>query len=78
MLYLVGGLAYKGISQNSLQICVFQLGLTDTIDSIYIHTHVYSIYKINKVLLYSTRNYIQNPIINHNGKENEKRVCVYN
>ena len=26
----------------------------------------------NKVLLYSTGNHIQNPVINHNGKENEK------
>ena len=26
----------------------------------------------NKVLLYSTGNYIQNPVINHNGKEYEK------
>ena len=43
MLYLVGGLAYKGISQNSLQICVFQLGLADTIHSI--HTqHMYIVY----------------------------------
>ena len=30
----------------------------------------------NKVLLYSTGNYIQNPVINHNGKEYEKE-CVY-
>ena len=27
---------------------------------------------INKVLLYSTENYIQYPLINHNGKESEK------
>ena len=26
----------------------------------------------NKVLLYSTVNYIKYPVINHNGKENEK------
>ena len=38
----------------------------------------------NKALLYSTGNYIQYPVINHNGKEYEKecrymsvRVCVY-
>ena len=32
----------------------------------------------NKVLLYSTGNYIQYPMINHNGKEYEKRnVCIY-
>ena len=29
-----------------------------------------------KVLLYSTGNYIQHPVINYNGKEYEK-VCVY-
>ena len=34
----------------------------------------------NKVLLYSIRNYIQYPVINHNGKEykNEKNVYRYN
>ena len=31
----------------------------------------------NKVLLYSTGNYIQSPGINHNGKEYFKRLCVY-
>ena len=30
----------------------------------------------NKVLLYSTGNYIQYPVINHNGKE-YKKECVY-
>ena len=31
----------------------------------------------NKVLLYSTGNYIQSPGINHNGKESEKEcICV--
>ena len=32
----------------------------------------------NKVLLYSTGNYIQSPGINHNGKEYKKRmyICV--
>ena len=31
----------------------------------------------NKVLLYSTGNYIQYPGINHNGKEHEKEcICV--
>ena len=32
----------------------------------------------NKVLLYSTENYIQYPMINHNGKEYKKRmhICV--
>ena len=32
-----------------------------------------------KVLLCSTGNYIQYPVINHNGKEYEKRmyICIY-
>ena len=30
----------------------------------------------NKVLLYSTGNYIQYPVINHKGKEYEKRICI--
>ena len=30
----------------------------------------------NKVLLYSTENYIQYPMINHNGKE-YKKECIY-
>ena len=33
----------------------------------------------NKVLLYSTGNYIQYPVINHDGKEYEKEcIHVYN
>ena len=32
---------------------------------------------INKVLLYSTGNCIQYPVINHNGKEYEKYVYMY-
>ena len=31
----------------------------------------------NKVLLYSTGNYIQYPRINHNGKEYLKKECIY-
>ena len=31
----------------------------------------------NKVLLYSTGNYIQHPVINHNGKEYKKEVINY-
>ena len=32
----------------------------------------------NKVLLYSTGNYIQYPVIHHNGKEYEKEyICIY-
>ena len=35
-------------------------------------------WKNNKVLLDSTGNYIQYPVINHNGKEYEKEcVCIY-
>ena len=30
----------------------------------------------NKVLPYSTENYIRHPVINHNGKEYEKE-CMY-
>ena len=34
---------------------------------------------INKILLYSTGNSIQYPVINHNGKEYEKEcMCIYN
>ena len=37
-----------------------------------------TIYKINKVLLYGMGSYIQNPVINHNGKEYDKEyVCMY-
>ena len=32
----------------------------------------------SKVLLYSTGNYIQYPVISHNGKEYLKRMYVYN
>ena len=34
----------------------------------------------NKVILYSTGNYIQYPVVNHNGKEykNKDRLYVYN
>ena len=37
----------------------------------------------NKVPLYSTENYIQHPMINHNGKDIKKKniyvyVCMYN
>ena len=31
----------------------------------------------NKVLLYSTENYIQYPMINHNGKEYLKNIYIY-
>ena len=31
---------------------------------------------INKILLYSTGNYIQYPVINCNGKECKKRMCI--
>ena len=32
---------------------------------------------INKVLLYSTGNYSQYPVIHHNGKEYEKEYVLY-
>ena len=31
---------------------------------------------VKKVLLYSIGNYIQYPVINHNGKEYEKYICI--
>ena len=31
----------------------------------------------NKVLLYSTGNYIQYPVINHNGKNMKKNLYIY-
>ena len=31
----------------------------------------------NKVLLYNTENYIQYPMINHNGKAYRKRMYIY-
>ena len=37
---------------------------------------VYIEWIINKVLLQSTGNYIQYPVINHNGKEHKKE-CTY-
>ena len=41
--------------------------------------HLYREWINNKVLLYSTENYIQYPMINHNGKEYTKKImytCV--
>ena len=32
----------------------------------------------NKVLPYSIGNYIQYPVTNHNGKEDEKNIYMYN
>ena len=39
-------------------------------------TIIYRMDLKNKVLLYSTGNYIQYPVINHNGKEYEKE-CIH-
>ena len=39
---------------------------------------LYTEYINTKILLHSTGNYIQCPMINHNGKEYEKRMCIYN
>ena len=42
------------------------------------HNLLYIECKNNKVLLYHAGNYIQYPVINHNGKDCEKeRVCIY-
>ena len=40
------------------------------------HTHIYVERINNQVLLYSIRNYIQYPVINHNGKECEIE-CIH-
>ena len=45
-------------------------------------TIIYRMDKKTKVLLYSTGNYIQYPVTNHNGKEYEKEyiyiyICIY-
>ena len=32
---------------------------------------------INNKVLHSTENYIQYPVINHNGKKTFKRLCIY-
>ena len=34
-------------------------------------------WKNNKVLLYSTGNYIQHPVTSYNGKEYKKNACMY-
>ena len=39
---------------------------------------VYTEWINSKVLLQSTRNYIQYPVINHNGEEYEEHVYMYN
>ena len=41
---------------------------------------VYTEWINNKILLYSTGNYLQYPVTNHNGKEYDKEcvcVCIY-
>ena len=45
------------------------LGLADA--------NLYIEWKNNKVLQYSTGNYIQYPVINHNGKEYEKESFFF-
>ena len=48
-------------------------GWTGSLELADINYHIYSLEWIkNKVLLYSTENCIQYPVINHNGKEYEK------
>ena len=43
---------------------------------IYTHTHIYNMMINNNVLLYSTGNYIQYPVIKHNRNDYEKRIYV--
>ena len=42
-----------------------------------VQTSIYKGWINNQVLFYSTGNYIQYPVISHNGKEYEKRIYVY-
>ena len=55
-----------------------RLGLAGASYHLYTHTHTHTYTHIeyinNKVLLYSTRNYIQYPVINHNEKEFFKKL----
>ena len=46
------------------------LGLADT-------NYLYREWINNKVLLYSTGNYIQNPVISHNGKEYKNNIYTF-
>ena len=41
-----------------------------------ISRHIIKKSQDNKVLLHSTGNYIQNPVINRNGKKVKKNMCV--
>ena len=41
------------------------------------HKLLYTGWINNKVLLFSTGNYIQYPVKNHNRKEYLKRMCIY-
>ena len=54
----------KGERRKEDEEYIRSMGLTNT------HTTVYKVN--NKALLQSTGNYIQYPVINHNGKEYEK------
>ena len=40
------------------------------------HKLLYTEWINDKVLLFSTGNYIQYPVINHNGKNMKKNVCI--
>ena len=63
------------------QACDYQEGAWDQQMQIYIYIYIYIYigWKNNKVLLCSTGNYIQYPMINQNGKEYEKEyICIYN
>ena len=52
-------------------------GWTGSLELADINYHIYSLEWIkNKVLLYSTENCIQYPVINHNGKEYEKKIHI--
>ena len=67
------------LSMKQKQSCSFQggrigkdgLGVRDQQKQ----TIIYRMDKQPKVLLYNAENYIQYPVINHNGKEYEKYMC---
>ena len=63
---------HKQTHRHKEQTCGCHGGGIDWEFRINIYTLLYIKYIVNKVLLYSTGNNIQYPMINHNGKENEK------
>ena len=62
---------YSYVFQNFQRFTIFEVVLPlrfTTFEDINVHFKLLYIGWINKVLLYSTGNYIQYPVINHKGK----------